>query len=168
MARWSVLRRRLYSQLTMPNRYIEIPAAVLLIDPSTNKPIPGDDGKDQTWDFELVMQKLLSNPTWGESFPWLRSQDAIYDAWKNAKDGVLILAEEDWLRLKQAIETPKTTITTAIGNQIVNGFGVHPSLVRHLLPLLNAIMDAKAERPKPKAAVPVPVPLPVPEDVIAS
>lgn len=139
----------------MPSRYIEIPSPVTLIDPSTNRPIPGEDGKPQAWDFDYVMQKLLSNPVWGESFAGLRSQDAIYDAWKNAKDGVLILAEEDWTRLKQAVETPRTTVTTDAGGQVVNGFAVHPTLARHLVSLLTPIMDAKAERPKPKA-VPAP------------
>lgn len=132
----------------MPNRYIEIPAPVTLIDPSTGKPIPDDDGKDQTWNFELVIQKLLSNPFWGETFPAMRSQDALFDAWKNAKDGLMVVAEEDWTRLKAAVETPKTTLTTPMGAQVVSGFGVHPTLVRHLVPLLAPIMDAKAERPK--------------------
>lgn len=139
----------------MPNRFIEIPSPVPLIDPSTNQPILDEAGKPQTWDFDFVMQKLLSNPMWGESFAAMRSQDAIHDAWKNAKDGVMALAEEDWTRLKQAVEVPRTTVTTPTGGQAVSGFGVHPTLARHLVPLLSAIVDAKAERPKPKA-VPAP------------
>jgi hypothetical protein len=141
----------------MPSRYIEIPSPVLLLDPSTGKSIPDDNGKDQSWDFDFAMQKLLSNPMWGESFAAMRSQDAIHDAWKNAKDGVMTVAEEDWLRLKQAVETPKTTVATNAGGQVVPGFGVHPMLARHLVPLLSAIMDARAERPKAKTAPATPV-----------
>ena len=133
----------------MANRFIEIPGPVLLTDPTTGAPIPGDGGKSQAWDFDYVMQKLLSNPVWGETFAAMRSQDAIYDAWKNAKDGVMVLADEDWTRLKQAVETPRTTITTGTGGQVVNGFGVHPMLARHLVPLLSAIVDARSARRSP-------------------
>ena len=135
----------------MPNRYIEIPTSVLIMDPATGKPIPDSDkGGDLTWDFDYAMEKLLSHPMWGETFAAMRSQEALHTAWKDAKDGVIAFAEEDWLKLKQAVENPRVTINTMSGPQIVAGFNVHPSLVRYLVPLLSPIMDAKTERPKAK------------------
>lgn len=161
--RWRLLRRQLYGQINiMPNRYIEIPAAVPLLDPSTGKPIPDENGKDQSWDFDFVMHKLMSNPIWGESYAAMRSQDAIHDAWKNAKDGVVTLPEEDWKRLKDTAESPRTTVSTPMGNQAMPGFGVHPMLARCLVPLLSAIVNASDKPPKAKEAEP-PAPPPKPE-----
>lgn len=142
--RWSRLRQWLYGAInTMPNRYVEIPPPVTVLDPTSNQPIPDE----KPLDFDFVMTKLMSHPVWGESFAAMRSQDAIHDAWKNAKDGVMVLAEEDWTRLKQAVETPKITAPTG---QVIPGFGVHPTVVRQLVPLLNPIVEAKSERPKAK------------------
>lgn len=152
--RWRTLRRQLYCQINiMPNRYIEIPKAVAVINPENGKPVLDENNKELTWDFDHAMHKLLSNPLWGESFPAMRSQEAIAEAWKIVKESgadVLPLAEEDWNKLKQAVETPRTTVMTPVGAQAVPGFGINPTYARYMVSLLTPIMDAKSERPKKK------------------
>lgn len=133
----------------MPNRFVEVPEAITLVDPLTNSPL-NENGARVVWDFSSIINKLMTNPLWGESFAAMRSQDAICEAVKDIREGVLVLAEEDWMRLKQAVEFPRTTISTMQGPQVVQGFGLNPVLVRQIVRLLSPIVDAKAERPKPR------------------
>lgn len=127
----------------MPTRYIVIPQPITLKDPYTNEPLVGEGGKKEIWDFKVMIAKLMNNPKWAESYASMRIQEAIEKALDNAKDGVMVLAEEDWLKLKDAVESPRTQV----GSQVINGYGIHPSLGRQILPLLAPIMDAKTERP---------------------
>jgi hypothetical protein len=142
----------------MPNRYIVIPSPVILLDPATRKPLRDLEGKEEWRDFDFIMEKLLSNPMWSETLAMMRSQDAIHDAWQEAKDagpgGVMTLAEEDWTKLKTAVETPRSTVMTNLGVQTVVGFGLNPTFTRHLVPLLMPIVDAKTEKPKAKPTPP--------------
>jgi len=141
-------RMALALNVAMPMRYIEIPAAVTLRDPSTKEVLKDQDGKDQTWTFPQIINKLMSNPKWGESYAAMRSQGAIEDALADAKDGVMVLSEEDWTKLKDAAETPRTAVITTMGPQVFSGFGIHPMLSRQLLPLIIPIIEAPAERKK--------------------
>ena len=132
----------------MPKRYIVIPEPVVLKDPVTKEILKDKDGGPETWDFKIILNKLMSNPKWADSFQNMRAQDAIETAFEEAVDGVMELAEEDWVKLKEAVETPKTQLMTNMGPQVVPGFGMHASLSRQLLKLVAPIMDAKTERPK--------------------
>jgi len=132
----------------MPTRYIEIPTPIILKDPVSKEPLL-NDGQPETWDFKLIISKIMSNPKWGESYAAMRAQAAIEDALAEAKDGVMVVAEEDWNRLKDAAENPRSQVITTMGPQVVQGFfGVHPTLARQLVPLLAPIVDAKTERPR--------------------
>jgi hypothetical protein len=135
----------------MPMRYIEIPADVTLRDPMTKEVLKDPDQKDQVWTFQMIINKLMSNPKWGESYAAMRSQAAIEDALAEAKDGCMVLSEEDWNKLKDAAENPRTAVITTMGPQAFQGFGLHPSLSRQLLPLLKPIVEAPAERKPPKS-----------------
>lgn len=130
----------------MPMRYIEIPDTVTLRDPLTKDVLKDQDGKDQIWSFQAIIDKLMSNPKWGETYTAMRAQAAIEDALVDAKDGVMVLSEEDWTKLKDAAETPRTSIITTMGPQVFAGLGLHPKLSRQLLPLLQPIIEAPAER----------------------
>jgi hypothetical protein len=135
--------------VAMPMRYIEVPAPVTLRDPATKEVLKDQDGKDQVWTFPQIINKLMSNPKWGESYAAMRSQGAIEDALTDSvKDGVMVLSEEDWTKLKEAVETPRTAVITTMGPQVFSGFGLHPMLSRQLLPLLVPIIEAPAERKK--------------------
>lgn len=132
----------------MPTRYIEIPAPITIKDPVSKEPLL-NDGKLEIWDFKTMISKIMSNPKWGESYVAMRAQAAIEDALADAKDGVMVVAEEDWNRLRDAAENPRSQVITNMGPQVVQGFfGVHPTLARQLIPLLAPIMDAKTERPR--------------------
>ena len=131
----------------MPTRYIEIPDPITLKDPVSKAPLT-TDGQPEVWDFKQIISKIMSNPKWGESYAAMRAQAAIEDALAEAKDGVMVIAEEDWSKLKDAAENPRTQVITSMGPQVMAGFGVHPTLVRQLIPLLAPIVEAKTERPR--------------------
>ena len=121
----------------MPIRYISVPSPVTFIDPLTSKPVTTLDGaQEKPIDFEMIMLRLMQNPMWGESYHNMKAQSGIMNALDKSKtSGVLVLADEDWQRLKQAAEFPKN-------------LGYHPILVYQLLPMFSAIMDAGTTEPK--------------------
>lgn len=132
----------------MPMRYIEVPGPVTLRDPSTKEVLKNEEGKDNVWTFANMITKLLSNPKWAESYAAMRAQASIEAALADIKDGVMVLSEEDWTKLKDAAETPRTALLTTMGPQVMNGFGLHPMLSSQLLPLLQPIVEAPTERKK--------------------
>ena len=134
----------------MPNRFIIIPEPVVLRDPVSKEEFKTEEGASQRWDFKTILNKLMNNPKWGESYANMRAQESIEDAFENAKDGVMVVAEEDWNKLKDAVETPRFQINSPMGVQVVGGFGIRPDVSRQLLPLLKPIVEAKTERPKPR------------------
>jgi len=124
----------------MPIRFIQIPSPITFIDPSTRKPLLTPNGdQEKEVSFEDVMLRLMQNPLWTENYHAIKAQDSIFKAIEAGKEtGVLMIAEEDWQRLKSATEFPKT-------------LNYHPVLVHQLLPILSAIMDATTTNPMIKA-----------------
>jgi hypothetical protein len=141
----------------MPKRYIVVPPDVFLVDPETKAPLPGSDGAQQTITFSSFLQRLMNNPMWIENYANMRSQAAILDALKekswSGEKSLMELAEEDWLKLKNAAEFPKVEYVTTAGRQIVPGYGFHPTLSAQLLPLVEAIVSAGVSRPIEEKAV---------------
>lgn len=129
----------------MPIRIITIPPPVAILDPITRKPALDPTGAPQTCDFALVLSRLMANPVWSETYAAMRAQAAIMDAFERADGGQLELAEEDWLKLKAAAESPRTHVDTAQGPQLVAGLGMHPAVSRQVVPLLAAIVEAKTK-----------------------
>lgn len=130
----------------MPIRYIKVPNPVTFVDPITKKTMTEPDGKPVVWTFEQLIQRLMSNPMWAENYEAMRAQQAISDAMDNIRDGYIELAEEDWNRLKLAAESPRTQVDTQNGPQVMIGLGMHPSVVRQILPLLSQIIQAPTSR----------------------
>jgi hypothetical protein len=132
----------------MPIRYIVIPAPITLKDPITGKPIQTPDSKDERITFEDYLGRLMHNPLWGESYHNMKAQREVLAAWDKAKPdvdkpdtkAVIALAEEDWQRLKQAVEFPKPP-----------NLNWHPALASQLLPHAAAIMEATIEDPRAKS-----------------
>lgn len=120
----------------MPIRYIAIPSPITFIDPNTRKPLILPNGEsEKPVTFEDVVLRLMQNPLWSESYHAIKAQDEVVKAMEASKEtGVVALAEEDWQRLKQATEFPKT-------------LNYHPILVHQLLPILSAIMEAGTTNP---------------------
>lgn len=128
----------------MPIRSIAIPAPAHLIDPATRS-VAHVNGEPVMLSFGLVLERLLSNPSWSESYDGVRSQLAVRAAWDRADGelechGPMLLAEDDWARLKACIETPR--MLTPDGRAVA-GYGFHPSLSAQLAPYLTAVIDAK-------------------------
>lgn len=126
----------------MPIRIIEIPKPVALINYETKQPIL-EGGKPVEWTFETVLIRLMSNPVWQESFPGMRAQQSIVQAFASRDEDKMLLAEDDWKKLRDAAENPRVTIMTTDGQLVANGFGVHPTIAFQLVPLIAPIIDAK-------------------------
>lgn len=134
----------------MPQRYIQIPGPVTIVNQESREPIKSPDGKDATVTFAQLVAKLLNNPQFAESYAAIQSADAITVALDEARDGVMQLAEEDWNRLRDAVQNLRTA--TEHGPQA--GLGWQPWVTRQLLPLLRAIMTA-ADKAPARAAEPL-------------
>lgn len=131
----------------MPQRYIKVPSPIQLVDPEKGEPLKDDEGKPQKpVDLKVMIQKLLHNPVWTESYPNVRSADAITKA-VAAGNGVVVLAEDDWKKLEAAVQNPKSVIVMGGSPQVVGGFGYHPIITPQILPLLDAIVNASTTEP---------------------
>jgi len=126
----------------MPIRVIEIPKPISLVNYETKQPLT-ENGKPMEWTFETVLIRLMSNPVWQESFAGMRAQQSIVQAFASRDNDKMMLAEDDWKKLKEAAENPRVTIMVPDGQLVANGFGVHPSLAFQLVPLIAPIIEAK-------------------------
>lgn len=132
----------------MPQRYITIPEAVILRDPISRQSLKTKEGQDETLDFAGFLNKLFSHPKWSENYLNIKSAAAIEKAFADAKDSLMVLAEEDWKKLCDAAENPRTVlIHPTAGPQVQMGYGFHPTLSTQLLPLIEAIVQAKDKAP---------------------
>ncbi len=131
----------------MPQRYIKIPEPVILKDPVTRKPLTKDDGQpEDPVTFEAIVNKLMHNPMWTETYPNIRAANAITDALSKA-NGVMVLAEDDWKKLEAAVQNPKQVVISQAGPATVIGFGFHPVIVPQIVSLLDAIVEATTNAP---------------------
>ncbi len=100
---------------------------------------------DRPMEFSHFVELLFNNPLWNEGYKRAIAQATIAKALKTALESgekTLLLAEEDWTLLKQAVESPKTAVGV---NQVEIGYGTNPSAVRHLVPFMEAILDAERD-----------------------
>lgn len=126
-------------------KFIKVPNPILLCDPLTGAPLK--DNKDEEVTFKDFVMKLMSNPIWMESYPRVRSANAIMEQLKLGKS-VMVLDEEDWNTLKGAAENPKQLINNQFtGAQTVTGYGWIPTCVPQLLPFIEAIVNASDKEP---------------------
>jgi hypothetical protein len=136
----------------MPSRYITIPTPINLKDPRTGESVKGDAG---VFDFETLLHKISDNPKWNTSYKLGRCMDAIWTAWETRERitevpdlRILVLAEEDWKELEEAVQHPKQLLVTTTGPQIVAGFGFQPRLMRQILPVLESVVKASPDDPR--------------------
>lgn len=123
----------------MPIMQIKVPAPVAFTNPDNGEPI-ADAGAVT---FNTIVSALLNRNKWTASIAMIESSQAIRTAVKEAKDGVILLAEEDWKHLKEAAELPKCLVRTETGQLAEqDGLGYHPTVTPQLLPLLHAITKA--------------------------
>lgn len=137
----------------MPIRYISVPQDVLFKDPVSGEPIKDANGQQEKLTFEAFLQKLMHNPMWSENYHNTKAQDEIMDAWEKCKaEGgeMMLLGEEEWQRLKQAVEFPKTEVITPMGAQIRVGLGYLAALSRQILPMSAAVVEAPTTDPRTK------------------
>lgn len=88
------------------------------------------------WSFSRYLEDVvLANPTMGAGYKSVNSCAIMEKQFKEASPGSWVPVEDEhWNMLKNAVEEPK-------------GIGVHPVILRQLLPFTKAILEAKDEKP---------------------
>ncbi len=127
----------------MPLKKITIPAAIQLVDPSTGAMLPPPDG---ILTFEAFLDKLMTNPLWGEHWKAAMAQQSIRAAFKALPDGQhdLSISEDDWVFLDTAAKQPRMTVYLAGGGAtVISGLGLHPSLAGQVVPMQLAVINAE-------------------------
>lgn len=124
----------------MPLRYVQVPGPIQVKE--------GAEKVGEPMKFADFIKLVTNNPIWAASYAAIKSMQAIEKALASS-NGVMELAEEDWTRLKGAIETPQST--DAAGRSIP-GYGIHTRFLPQLVPFMDAIMDAKTEPPPKETA----------------
>lgn len=120
----------------MPIKYVTIPEPITLLEPTTKEPLKDEKGETKPQKFYDFVGKMLFNPMWAESYKNIKSAKAIDKAFEKAEPGAAVqLAEEDWKKLKDLVDNPK------------GGYGYHAAVMPQLLPFLDAIIEAKEEKP---------------------
>ena len=111
----------------MPTRVIEIPESLTLRLPQSN----GGEGQEE-YSFSSFIQTLLSQPQWGKDYKAIRTGASIEKKVSDSSPGEeIILSDDDWKLLKDSAESPS------------NGYGLHPYLLRQILPFFDAIVGAE-------------------------
>lgn len=134
----------------MPTRYIEVLKAPQTRDPLSGELVFREDGSPDYITTFTIHERLMHNPKWVENYQNMRAAEAIEEAVETAqKSGskYIELSEEDWLIYAEAAENPKSLFIGKNGPVIVAGPGIHPTLVRQILPFFRAIIEAKDRRP---------------------
>jgi hypothetical protein len=125
----------------MPLKYVTIPEAITLLEPTTKEPLKDEKGVVKPVTFYDFIGKLLFNPKWAENYKAIKAAKAIDKAFEKAAPKTVVqLAEEDWKRLHDLIENP------------AGQYGYHAAVMPQLLPFLDAIMEASDKEPTSAAA----------------
>lgn len=107
-----------------------MPTRVIIVPEPLELKVPG--AQTEEYSFQSFVQTLLSQPHWGKDYKAVRTGVSIENKVADAKPGSKIeLAEADWELLRKSAETPE------------NGFGLHPILLRQMLPFMDAVVQAE-------------------------
>lgn len=124
---------------TMPQRTIQIPADVVIIDAITKEPI------GVTLTFRFFMEGVFKNPSWNETWKNILAQKSISEALDKAEESkasVMTISEEDWALAEKCIQNPRAT--DDVTGEVKPGFGFKAQFARQLSTMGEAII--KAER----------------------
>jgi hypothetical protein len=135
-------------------RHIQIPNPISFVDPSTGEP----SGQGLT--FRDFILKLMDNPKWVQSYRTIKSADAINKAldlavFSSGYGGEpMVIDEEDWKLLAEAVENPKQLHISREGSTtVIPGFGLHPRVATQILPFCDAILLAPQKEKHTKVKV---------------
>lgn len=95
------------------------------------------DGSDMPpWSFARYLENIvLPDPAMGTGYKALKACAIIEDQFKQAVTGSWVgVEEEHWNMLKNTIENPK-------------GGGIHSGVLRQFIPFMDAVVEAKSEKP---------------------
>lgn len=96
------------------------------------------DGKAMPpWSFARYLENVvLPDPAMGTGYKALKACAIIESQFAGAAMGSWISVEEEhWNMLKTAIENPK-------------GGGISPGILRQFIPFMDAVLEARSEKPK--------------------
>ena len=116
-------------------KYIHVPKDIQIM--VNGKPLENVAGEiENIWTFSHYLENIvLADPAVGTTYGDLKACSIVEDRFKNAPSDTWVGVEDaHWERLKKTIENPK-------------GGGVHPSILRQLIPFMDAIIEAKSKKP---------------------
>ncbi len=90
------------------------------------------------WSFSDYLENVvLPDPQMGTSYKALKACALIDKQFEDVEPGEWVAVEEEhWNMMKVTIENPK-------------GSGIHPGVLRQFIPFMDAVIDAKIEKPEP-------------------
>jgi len=115
-------------------KYVLIPDDVQLL--VNGQPELTANGKVDSWSISRYLETVvLADPGIGTDYKSLKACFAIDAAFVKAIPGKYVEVDEDhWKKIKETIENPK-------------GGGISPSILRQFLPFMDAIVEAKSDKP---------------------
>lgn len=117
-------------------KYIEVKEAIPIV--VNGHPWMDSDGsKMPSWSFVRYLENIvLPDPAIGTKYKELKACSILEKQFESAAPGKWVGVEDaHWEMIKVAVEEPK-------------GGGIHPGVLRQFLPFMDAILDAKAEKPR--------------------
>ena len=130
----------------MPKKYVELsPKEIRFKERTGGEEIEGDDG---LMNWNKFLEKVEDNPKWVSTYKLGVSMDAIWEAFHEAEDGIMVLAEEDWKNWEEACQNPKVMHIGPTGPTSIPGWGIHPRLNRQMLCFPKAVIKAHDKDPR--------------------
>ena len=95
-------------------------------------PQPNGSEAEEEYPFSNFIQTLLSQPRWGKDYKAIKVGVSIEKKVSEASPGdEILLSDEDWKLLRDSAAEPES------------GYGLHPYLLRQILPFFDAIVEAE-------------------------
>ena len=123
-------------------RYVEVKREIQVM--MDGEPWKETDGSTMgPWSFLRYLANIvLPDPAMGTGYKALKACALIEQQFKDAAPHAYVAVEEEhWNILKAAIENPK-------------GGGIHSGVLRQFIPFMDAVLDAKSEKPDSKKQTP--------------
>ena len=136
-------------------RYIKVPPPITLFHPVTHARLIDDKTREEIPPLPFVdlVEKMLLNPRWDTEYDWLKAKEAIKTAIATTGNGpYMILAEEDWQKLVEAVKKPARLVDIQGENGefrtvMGTGYGYHQLVLPQMIPHMDAIIEATSKLP---------------------
>lgn len=116
-------------------KYVQVPQDIQIM--VNGEPWQDSDGTEmKPWSFGRYLENIvLADPAIGTEYKKLKACSIVDAQFKGTTPGTYVGVEDTyWEMLKDTIESPK-------------GGGISSSILRQFIPFMDAVLDAKSEKP---------------------